>query len=53
MTNHQQHLLTDEEKAWVDGIVARYPPFKPDQARRLAAMFLPKRTEPRKEAPSK
>jgi hypothetical protein len=52
MTKHQQPQLTETEKAWVDGIVARYPPFKPDQARRLAARFLPKprATETKKSA---
>jgi hypothetical protein len=52
MTKLQPPQLTEAERAEIQKLAARYPPFKPDQARRLAAMFLPKprATEAKKSA---
>jgi hypothetical protein len=50
MTNHQQHLLTDEEKAYVAEVVSRMPPVTEQEIRTVRALIASNRRETKKSA---
>jgi hypothetical protein len=50
MTKHQQHLLTDEEKAYVARVAEDIPPATDEEIRFLRALIASNRRESKKSA---